>query len=135
MANFFQLIKTKVPLIKSKGAILVAGCSLLLFYFIFNPEDSRFMPQCIFHKITGLQCMGCGAQRMIHALLHADFKSAFMANAFLFCSLPLLIFFIWVEISRSRHPRLYARCHSLPVIISAATLLIAWFIVRNLLNL
>lgn len=124
-----------MTLTKTKAALLVLGCLLLLFYFLFDPSESWFMPQCIFHKVTGLQCMGCGAQRMVHALLHGDFRSAFHANAFLFCSLPFIFFLGWVELNRKRLPRLYAKCHSMAVIITVAILLAVWLVLRNLLSM
>ena len=120
-------------LLKSKWAILLGIALILLVYYIFDPMESSFMPQCIFHKVTGLKCMGCGSQRMIHSLLHGDISGAFKANAFALCSLPFLGLLLFVEIHRLKFPRLYARVHSMPVIISCATLLIGWFILRNLI--
>ena len=43
-----------------------------VFYFAVDPATFPFMPQCVFHRLTGLQCVGCGSQRMLHALLHGD---------------------------------------------------------------
>ena len=49
---------------------------------------------CLFSKITGLKCVGCGVSRMLIALLHLDFASAFRHNAFLFITGPLLIAYL-----------------------------------------
>ncbi|MCH5230233.1 MAG: DUF2752 domain-containing protein [Muribaculaceae bacterium] len=108
---------------------------LFLIYYIFDPASSPWMPQCVFHKLTGLNCMGCGAQRMLHALFHGDIPGAFEANAFLLCSLPLLAFLLFVELNRKRHPGLYKRIHSLPVVVATVILLSAWLIIRNLLGI
>lgn len=93
------------------------------------------MPQCPVHMLTGLQCPGCGAQRLIHALLHGDIVGAWHANAFLLLALPGIGFLGWLELTRRRHARLYARVYSTPVIISIGIILIVWGLGRNLLGI
>lgn len=111
---------------------LVAAGSL--FYFFEDPISSRFMPQCIFHRVTGLQCVGCGSQRMAHALLHGDIVGAWHANAFLLLSLPCLLFLIWVDLQRVTRPELYRRVYNVKLCIIVGILLAAWFIIRNILH-
>ena len=127
-----MLNKEKIIQPISWSAVILA---VLLLYFFFDPVQSSWMPQCVFHKVTGLQCMGCGAQRMIHALLHGDIDGAFHANAFLLMSLPFLGFLIFVEFSRTRFPLLYRRIHSVGVIITISAMLIAWLIFRNIMGM
>ena len=122
-------------LLKIKSLWWVVPLGVIAFYFIFDPEKSGFMPQCVFHKITGLQCMGCGAQRMAHSLLHGDFKAAMEANAFLFFSLPVLGFLVFVELNRKRFPSIYRKIHSVWVIITLSAMLLTWLIVRNILEI
>ncbi|MDR9448893.1 MAG: DUF2752 domain-containing protein, partial [Psychroflexus sp.] len=59
---------------------LILGSGLIVIYFAFNPESISFFPSCPFHSITGLYCPGCGSQRAIHDLLHANFLAAFSHN-------------------------------------------------------
>ena len=112
--------------------IIAGGIIFLLFYFIFDPMDSSWMPQCIFHKLTGMQCMGCGSQRMLHHLLHGDFSSAWQANAFLLLMLPVFAFYVIIEIFRKKFNRIYSSIHNRFTIYGAAGLLAVWFVVRNL---
>lgn len=105
------------------------------FYFVFDPMEWGFMPQCVFHRVTGLQCAGCGSQRMLHALLHGDIAGAFRANAFAVVSIPAIIFLAWVELNRRKRPDLYKKVYSTPLIITVGILLIAWTIARNLSDL
>ena len=114
--------------------LLVAGV-VIIFYFIFDPMESKFMPQCIFHRLTGLQCMGCGSQRMIHSLLHGDFAGALKANAFVTLSLPFLLFLLWLEMRREKYPVLYARIFTTHTIWGVAFLLALWMLGRNLLHI
>lgn len=106
-----------------------------VFYFIFDPLTARFMPQCLFYKLTGWQCSGCGSQRLIHSLLHGDFPAAFHANPLLFCCLPLVAFMVYVELMRKRRPTLYERVNRQWVIITAAVVLLLWMPVRNLFGI
>lgn len=48
---------------------------------------------CIFHKITGLLCPGCGISRMIVAMIHLDFQLAYLYNPVIFVFSPLIIYF------------------------------------------
>lgn len=113
----------------------VAILVIALFYFLFDPSESDWMPQCVFHKVTGLQCMGCGTQRVIHSLLHGDISSAWQANRFLVISLPFLIFLIWVELTRLRHPKIYSIIHTKATIITIAAMLFAWLLIRNIFGM
>lgn len=121
-----------------KLKICIWGIGLLLlvsFYYLVNPVESSWVPQCVFHRLTGWQCMGCGSQRMAHALLHGNFREAFEANALVFCLLPVIVFLTLVELNRRRFPRLYGVVHRRWLIISFATLLAAWLPVRNFFDL
>ncbi|MDE6337608.1 MAG: DUF2752 domain-containing protein, partial [Muribaculaceae bacterium] len=102
-------IKPRALLVVSLILILLGGA---VFYYLFDPMESRFMPQCLFHRLTGFQCMGCGSQRMIHALLHGDIAGAFAANAFGLVLLPFIVFMIWTETQRTKRPRLYQKVFS-----------------------
>lgn len=68
------------------GVVCLAYYSLLTFFNVGIP--------CLFHKITGLLCPGCGITRMILAILHLDFKSAFQYNTVIFVFSPVIIYFI-----------------------------------------
>jgi hypothetical protein len=61
-------------------AVAVAG-GLILFFF--DPARSGFYPPCLFHKLTGLQCPGCGGLRALHHLLHGELLTALQFNALL----------------------------------------------------
>lgn len=100
-------------------------------YYMVDPATSRFMPKCILHTLTGLDCPGCGAQRMFHALLHGDFAAAWEANPFLLCCLPLLVMGIWADL----RPGLFRRItYSQWFIWGFAGAVILWGILRNIHN-
>ena len=86
------------PKINSNGArlatVILAGAVMLssVAVFFFNPATTRFYPVCEFHRLTGLNCPGCGMTRGFYALLHGDILTALHDNVlvigvFLFASL------------------------------------------------
>ena len=56
----------------------LGGCAMV---FFFNPTTHAFYPVCQFHKLTGLNCPGCGATRALYALLHGNISTALRDNA------------------------------------------------------
>lgn len=72
---------------------------------------------------------------MLHALLGGDIARAWSYNPFLLVSLPVLIWLAWLEMTHTRHPRLYAAVCRPWVIIGALILVVAWGIVRNIIGL
>ncbi len=121
--------KKKVALI-SMAVLLIA---LAAVYYLFDPTEAVWMPRCIWKVLTGTDCPGCGSQRMAHALVHGDFAAAWRANAYALCMLPVIIFLLWLELTRESHPILYARVHRPYLIILLALSVIVWWLLRNML--
>ena len=67
--------------------------AIALAYLVFVLLTGLGIP-CLFSKITGLQCVGCGISRMLLALLRLDFVSAFRYNPFLFVTGPFLVAYL-----------------------------------------
>ncbi len=101
-------------------------------YFAVNPEISGWMPKCVFKVITGLDCPGCGSQRMLHSLLHGDLAAAWSYNPFLVCMIPVVAMYAAVEFFPLRFPRLFRILHSPGVIIGIGIAIILWGIMRNI---
>ena len=57
----------------------VAGAASVVYFF--NPSANHFYPVCQFHRLTGLNCPGCGGTRALFALLHGNFSTAVHDNA------------------------------------------------------
>ena len=49
--------------------------------FFYNPAQNDFYPVCQFHRLTGLNCPGCGMTRALYALLHGNVLTALRDNA------------------------------------------------------
>jgi hypothetical protein len=52
---------------------------IIVLYGIFDPDHFLF-PKCPFHSLTGWLCPGCGSQRALHQILHAQFRASFKLN-------------------------------------------------------
>lgn len=77
-----------------KRFLKAAGCLALLLtaglgYAAFVQKTGWAVP-CLFHKMTGFLCPGCGVTRMCMALLCLDFQTAFYSNPVVFLLLPVL---------------------------------------------
>ena len=46
----------------------------------FNPEEESFFIPCMFNKVTGLKCPGCGMTRAMHYLVNGNIKKAIWYN-------------------------------------------------------
>jgi hypothetical protein len=60
-------------------ALAAAGVAGVVFFF--NPSAHGFYPVCQFHRLTGLNCPGCGGTRSLYALLHGHLALALRDNA------------------------------------------------------
>lgn len=113
--------------------LAVAFVTVIVIYALFDPATTPF-PRCIFLTLTGFQCPGCGSQRAIHALLHLDISAAWRYNALFVLSLPVIASMLAAGILRRRIPRLYSILNSRAMILSTLTLILTWWILRNLLR-
>lgn len=85
-----RLIRILLSMILFVAAILCYG--LFAMYFGGIP--------CMFYKITGYKCPGCGMTRVIISLMHGDILGAIRQNIAVFLMLPIGVWFILLRISR-----------------------------------
>ena len=69
------------------GRVGVAGAGAVL--FLFDPATHGFYPFCLFHRLTGLDCPGCGGLRAVYQLAHGHVAAAFRLNALVVLGLPV----------------------------------------------
>ncbi|MBP5258554.1 MAG: DUF2752 domain-containing protein [Prevotella sp.] len=113
--------------------VFVAAVSAV--YFIYDPSKVNFFPPCVFYKLTGYKCSGCGMQRAFHSLLHLDISAALGYNAFLVLLSPLLIALLLSPLWRKRFPAIYAFCSSSVFMIVFVVLTLTWWVLRNIIGL
>jgi hypothetical protein len=93
--------------------------------WVFDPSTAGFYPPCVFRKLTGWQCAGCGVTRALHAVLHGDFARAWALNPVAMVVLPVAgVLLLW----RPSLPRALV----LPAALLTVVLAVVWTVVRNL---
>ena len=92
----------------SLAGILLTTFALVIaaVVFFFNPATHHFYPVCQFHRLTGLNCPGCGMTRALAALLHGEFATALRDNALFVAGIFLLgAHGVWFAIKKIRGQR------------------------------
>lgn len=84
-----------------------AVLALTLLYFFNDARLPGFFPRCPFNLFTGFYCPGCGSQRAVSSLLHADFLQAIHFNLLLVISLPLVVYSATVSLLNAIGERQY----------------------------
>lgn len=74
------------------GIIILSA--LVIFVYISNPREGPIFP-CMFNKITGLYCPGCGMTRAVHSMLKFDFYQSFRYNSLLYLMPPLIAIYYY----------------------------------------
>jgi hypothetical protein len=64
---------------------------LVVCLYFYGPRQGGIYPPCLFHKITGLYCPGCGATRALHELLHLHISASLDYNLLFVILIPFLI--------------------------------------------
>ncbi|MCE5206323.1 MAG: DUF2752 domain-containing protein [Porphyromonadaceae bacterium] len=124
----------RIKILSGVVVSLLLLAALFLFYR-FDPETQPLFPKCPFLMVTGYQCPGCGSQRAIHSLLHADIGAALKQNAFMVLSIPYIFLGIYLQYlgGKLRYPCLerifYGRWSAVVLLV----VIFAYWILRNLL--
>ena len=83
------------------GLLVLGGAGILYF---FDPAVTPIYPGCALHRLTGLNCPGCGATRGLYALLHGRWRTALQDNALVMVTgAALLARAGWLLVQRIRH--------------------------------
>lgn len=98
------------------GALLVLAALAGTWYlWHFTPGSSGWFPECLFHRVTGLYCPGCGSTRAVHCLLHGQWRLALQMNPLIVFTLPTLAYLVlWQMVysasgRRLPYPRVFDR--------------------------
>lgn len=73
------------------GVLGLAGLGAGAIVYFFDPATHALYPTCEFHKLTGLNCPGCGATRSLYALLHGNLPTALRDNALFVLTLAAVL--------------------------------------------
>lgn len=74
--------------------ILIAGIFISILQNLGGLNFSQLLYPCLFHRITGLFCPGCGGTRAFTALLQGHFISCFLYHPFVFYCFVMYVLFM-----------------------------------------
>lgn len=79
------------------SSLIIFILIILVTYLIYYLFTGNGIP-CIFKKLTGLYCPGCGITRMFLSLLRFDIYQAFRYNPLVFILLATYLFYIIIDL-------------------------------------
>jgi hypothetical protein len=115
----------KKPLLQY--VVLLTAGAVILFVI---PRFSRMPAGCLFQKITGFHCAGCGFSRAVHALLKGNIERSMHQNILLLAVLPAAGFWLaWRYFNRKYSPG--KNTHDTAFIAAFLIIVILFTVLRN----
>ena len=75
-----------------KAGLVITGLLSAGLFFAYGAVRWGWWLPCVFNRLTGLRCPGCGVSRMCLSLLRLDFEQAFYWNGAVMICLPALAY-------------------------------------------
>lgn len=108
--------------------------AVLTGYYLYNRLTGLAIP-CIFRKVTGFRCPGCGISHMLIHMSKLQLHEAMLANPLLFFLVPLLLLILAVKIV-FLPPQLEAGSRLLTLLMSVLIgLTLIFGVVRNIIGI
>lgn len=76
--------------------LLSIGIVFLIIAYLGKLSNGPIVP-CIFNKLTGLFCPGCGMTRAIHSIMHFEFLQALRYNFLIILIPPLMGIYLFLD--------------------------------------
>ena len=97
-----------------------------------GPQPPAWLPPCPFHVLTGFLCPGCGSTRALYAIGHGEWGHALAQNPLLVVVLPALLLWAVLSLWRACRWNLSPAQLPRPTASVALTVLLLYFLLRNL---
>lgn len=112
---------------------LVAIVAIALYSYFIDSTHYELAPKCLFLKLTGFKCPGCGTQRALHSLMHLDIAGVARYNPLLYAAIPYLMLLSYLEFlgGNKRNPKLSNTVYSPKAIMAAFYIIVAYWVLRN----
>ena len=110
---------------------LALSALIILYYFRTDPATDTSGIPCLFHKLTGWNCWGCGGQRAFHQLLHGNLGKAASLNLLIFPIVALGCYVFLAELIQEEPS--YRLLRQKIVQIGTLVLLLGFTLLRNII--
>lgn len=121
---------------KKNKLIIITACIVACGGLLFVLAKLDFPVPCLFHKLTGLRCPGCGNTRAVLSLLQLNFSEMFRYNLLF----PLEAgYLLWVYFWAARNCLKTGRFSYKPLLTvldwGFLIILLLWWVLRNFLHI
>ena len=116
--------------------INIAILTVVSFLYYFPVNSNNFYPPCLWYKLTGTYCPGCGTVRGISFILNGNLLGLMHNNILAFLSLQFLVYtyiIIFVETIGTYHLSYFK--FSRNEIIFFTLVIILYAVIRNLIDI
>ena len=114
---------------RAAGDIILIVTGLIVVFVI---PRSGFIPTgCLFNKITGYYCAGCGISRGIHSLLRGNVYAAMHQNILLVTAFPLSAVWLTIRLVKLKQSGNFKK-YDIAMIVFFIIMVIVFMVLRNI---
>lgn len=117
------------PIYKAILWVIGLSCFCIVYHY-FDPTHSELAPKCMFWKLTGYYCPGCGSQRAIHCFLNGHIWEGIQYNYLL---LPSLLYVMALTIL-PRESKVYSMLSGRVACLVIFWVFVVWWVLRNIIG-
>jgi len=130
MANrFYNFMKTLLSRVSFSSYVLLAAAIFIVFI---NPAVKLLPTGCIFKKLTGYYCAGCGLTTGLYFLFNGDITGAMSRNILIVTLIPAAFLYYIVRKILITFSDYYSKRYDLYVILFFTFSVIAFTVMRNI---
>jgi hypothetical protein len=120
------------------GAVRVlAACgvfSVFVYIYFMDPLAGPNYPHCFTQELFGFRCIGCGATRAVHSLLHGDIMTALKYNFLAVMLFPAAAVFMFFFVFKGNDAEKFIKINTTTVVILGIIIIILT-VLRNVYNI
>lgn len=113
----------------------VAGFLALLFLWITGIDLTKIGSPCIFNRITGFYCPGCGGTRAVMALIHGKFLTSFFYHPLVVYLAGIYVVFMTsntIQLLSHHRLKIGMKYHDIYVYLMVVVIIVNW-VVQNMI--
>jgi hypothetical protein len=116
--------------------IFTVSAVFLIFVYIYlmDPLAGPDYPHCFTQTMFGFRCIGCGATRAVHSLLHGDIKAALGFNFLAVFLFPAAVVFMLCYIFKGNDAEKFIKINT-PAAAVLAIIVLVLTVLRNIYNI